>query len=220
MKKTLLVLVIASVLFSVVSCEKKTTGITTQVVSPVETVSTETAAVEHSEAVAETKLEDVEETVSEPSESSVVSLTGEFRVLDAEEYNGTRFTAELFTDCDVTMVNVFTTWCTWCIKELPDMVKLAKDMPEGSKLIAVCADAFDNAADLKTIMEQYGVDFPVLKMTESQVKEIGTIIGYPTTFYVGRNAEILDMSIGMPSNGVEGYRTKVEQLLKKYGTSK
>ena len=148
------------------------------------------------------------------------SATGTFKDIDVTDYNGKRVTGDFFKDYDITMVNVFTTWCTWCIKEMPDMVKLAKDMPEGSKLIAVCADAYDAPSDLKAIIETYKVDFPVLKMTDKQVSAISTIIGYPTTFYVDREGKILDMSIGMPSNGAEGYRSKVEQLLKKYGTSK
>ena len=148
------------------------------------------------------------------------SATGTFKDIDVTDYTGKRVTGEIFKDYDITMVNVFTTWCTWCIKEMPDMVKLAKDMPEQSNLIAVCADAFDAPSDLKAIMETYKVDFPVLKMTDKQVSAISMIIGYPTTFFVGRDGSILDTMIGMPPNGAAGYRTKVEQLLKKYGTSK
>ena len=89
-----------------------------------------------------------------------------------------------------------------------------------SASIAVCADAYDAPDDLKAILEAYKVDFPVLKMTEKQVKEIGTIIGYPTTFYVNREGTILDITIGMPAGGVSGYKTKAVQLLEKYRTSK
>ena len=164
-----------------------------------------------------TAIDSSEKIETEKSEDSdvFVELSGEFGKLDVQDYYGNRVTAKIFTEYDVTMVNIFTTWCTWCIKELPDMVKLADNMPEGSKLISICADAFDAPDALKEIIEQYNVGFPVLKMAEKQVRDIHSIIGYPTTFYVGRNGEILDMSIGMPAEGVSGYRSKVEQLLAK-----
>ena len=151
---------------------------------------------------------------------SASSATGTFGNIDVTDYTGKRVTGDFFKDYDVTVINVFTTWCTWCVKELPDIVKLAKEMPEGTKIIAVCADAYDAPDDLKAILEAYKVDFPVLKMTEKQVKEIGTIIGYPTTFYVNREGTILDITIGMPAGGVSGYKTKAVQLLEKYRTSK
>lgn len=143
------------------------------------------------------------------------TVVGEFGRLDVQDYYGNLITAEIFKDYKVTMINVFTTWCTWCIEEMPDLEEFSKNMPEGSKMIAVCADAFNAPDDLKAIIERFKITFPVLKMTDSQLSEISYIIGYPTTFYVDRNGTILDRSIGMPSNGVAGYRTKVEKLLAK-----
>ena len=143
------------------------------------------------------------------------SAAGSFKDINVTDYYGKKVTAEVFKDYKVTMINVFTTWCTWCIKEMADLEEFSKNMPEGSKMIAVCADADASPNDLKAIIEQYKVTFPVLKMTDSQLSEISYIIGYPTTFYVDSKGNILDMSIGMPSNGVAGYRTKVEKLLAK-----
>ncbi len=143
------------------------------------------------------------------------SAAGSFKDINVTDYYGKKVTADVFKDYKVTMINVFTTWCTWCIEEMPDLEELSKNMPEGSKMIAVCADAFNAPEDLKAIIEKFKITFPVLKMTDSQLSEISYIIGYPTTFYVDSKGTIIDMSIGMPSNGVKGYRTKVEKLLAK-----
>lgn len=143
------------------------------------------------------------------------SAAGSFKDLNVTDFYGKKVTAEIFKDYEVTMINVFTTWCTWCIKEMADLEEFSKNMPKGSKMIAVCADADASPNDLKDIIEQYKVTFPVLKMTDSQLSEISFIIGYPTTFYVDSKGTIIDMSIGMPSNGVAGYRSKVEKLLAK-----
>ena len=143
------------------------------------------------------------------------SAAGSFKDINVTDYYGKKVTAEVFKDCKVTMINVFTTWCTWCIKEMADLEEFSKNMPEGSKMIAVCADADKAPDDLKSIVDQYKITFPILKMNEKQLSEISYIIGYPTTFYVDKDGTILDMSIGMPSNGIAGYRSKVENLLAK-----
>ncbi len=229
MKKMMISLLSILLIFlTFASCQKNSPSpVSTVSESPKET--TAPAAVEEVKTVAESTSKEFEEEKENPAsekpepttdakeEETVVvkELPGEFGKLDVQDYFGNRVTANLFTEYDVTMVNIFTSWCTWCIKELPDMVKLSKEMPEGSKLIAICADAFDAPEALKEIVEQYNIDFPILIMTENQVRDIHYIIGYPTTFYVGRNAEILDQSIGMPAEGVSGYRAKVEQLLAK-----
>ena len=50
---------------------------------------------------------------------------GEFTMQDI---NGETYTQEMFADYDLTMVNVFTTWCSPCIGEIPDLQKLRDEV--------------------------------------------------------------------------------------------
>ena len=53
---------------------------------------------------------------------------GEFSL---EDINGEVYTQEMFAEYDLTMVNVFATWCSPCVKEIPDLEKLHQEMEIG-----------------------------------------------------------------------------------------
>ena len=61
------------------------------------------------------------------------SAAGSFKDLNVTDFYGKKVTAEVFKDYEVTMINVFTTWCTWCIKEMADLEEFSKNMPKGSR---------------------------------------------------------------------------------------
>ena len=81
-----------------------------------------------------------------------------FEGFEAEDYYGQKVSADIFKDHEITMVNIFTTWCGYCVSEMPDIEKLYKDLPEGSNIIAICADAYESPDDLKDIVEYFGLD--------------------------------------------------------------
>ena len=84
---------------------------------------------------------------------------GSMSALEAVDYYGNTVTAEIFKPYDVTMVNIFTTWCTYCLREIPDIRQIRKDLPENANVIAICADAFEAPSDLKDIMDFFSIDY-------------------------------------------------------------
>ena len=134
-------------------------------------------------------------------------------VFEAEDYNGNKVTAEVFKDYDVTMINIFTTWCGYCINEMPDLNKLYEQLPKNANLIAICADAYDAPDDLAAIMEYFKLKFPVLKMTKAQVNQIYGVLGYPTTIFVDKDGNLLKAITGAPKNALQGYGDVISSLL-------
>jgi len=48
-----------------------------------------------------------------------------------------------FKEHDLTMVNIFTTWCTPCVEEMPDLEKLYQQMEEqGVGVVGVVTGCF------------------------------------------------------------------------------
>ncbi len=127
------------------------------------------------------------------------SYSGTFKDLSTVEQNGKAITAELFKDYDVTFVNVFTTWCPWCIKEMPDLIKFHDNLPKGANFVLMCNDAFDAADDYKAIVDTYKIKFPVIKMTEKDFSKYFFVMGYPTTLVVANDGTILDFIMGAKS---------------------
>lgn len=59
-----------------------------------------------------------------------------------QDIYGETVTQEIFADYDLTLVNLFATWCGPCISEMPELSRLHKDMQEqGVNIVAVVLDA-------------------------------------------------------------------------------
>jgi len=142
------------------------------------------------------------------------SAKGSMASLKAEDYFGKTVDAEIFKPYDVTMVNIFTTWCTYCLREMADINMICSELPENANVISICADAYDAPEDLKEIVEFFKLNFTILKMTSEQVKQFYSVVGYPTTLFVGSDGTILDVQIGVPKYGAYiGYTSKINKLL-------
>ena len=94
------------------------------------------AAESEKESVAESAKMDTEALSPEEtagSEKADVSI-GEFTMQDVD---GTEYTETMFEDYELTMVNIFATWCTPCINEIPDLEKLRNEMTDKLSLIHI-----------------------------------------------------------------------------------
>lgn len=139
----------------------------------------------------------------------VFCASGTFAGMNVYDSRGTAVTDSVFADYEVTVVNVFTTWCYWCLVEMPDLVEMSTGMPKGTNLMAICADAYEAPEDLKQIIEYFKIGFPVLKMTTKALQGISNITGFPTTFFVDSQGTIIRTAVG-----VQDYRAILEAILK------
>lgn len=79
---------------------------------------------------------------AETSEKSM----GEFATQDV---NGNTYTKEMFKDYDLTLVNIYTTWCTPCVQEMPELDELYKNMKDkGVNVIGVVLDVLDEKGEI------------------------------------------------------------------------
>jgi len=134
-------------------------------------------------------------------------------VFEAEDYNGNKVTSDIFKDYDVTMINFFTTWCGYCIDEMPELNKLYEQLPKNANLIAICADAYDSPDDLKDIMDYFDLKFTVLKMTVEQAYQVYKTLGFPTSIFVDKNGYFLKVLTGAPKNPLKDYGNAINSLL-------
>ncbi|MDR3119884.1 MAG: TlpA family protein disulfide reductase [Clostridiales bacterium] len=138
---------------------------------------------------------------------------------NAKTLDGGTFTNEDLAKYDLTMVNVWTTWCSYCVKEMPDLEKLFTGMlPENVNLISICGDANEEPELAKEMMEKLNLTFKALipdeKLKESLLKEITS---FPSTFFVDSKGNVVGkMQLGAPSSGgdvAEGYLKIIQERL-------
>jgi len=138
---------------------------------------------------------------------------GSFSGLKATDYDGNSVDAGIFSEHDVTMINIFTTWCTYCIEEMNDLKKVRDNMPQGTNLIAICADAYENPDDLKAIMDHFNLNFKVLKMDLANLLKHYKVNGFPTTVYVDKTGKVIGAVNGAPKSPYNYYISYTKQML-------
>lgn len=123
---------------------------------------------------------------------------GEFTMQDVQ---GQAYTQEMFADYDLTMVNVFATWCSPCINEIPDLQKLSEEMKDkGVNVVGIVLDAVDASGNVdqeavetaKVLADLTGVSYPFLIPDAGYLN--GRLIGIsavPETFFVDKNGNIV-----------------------------
>lgn len=143
---------------------------------------------------------------------------GEFSV---EDIWGNTYTQEMFADYDLTMVNVFATWCSPCIREIPDLEKLKNDMAsQGVNVAGIVLDAVTGSGNVdgeavenaKLLAEKSGVTYPFLIPDEGYLNgRLSGISAVPETFFVDREGNIVgETYIG--SHELEEWKAIVEEL--------
>lgn len=123
---------------------------------------------------------------------------GDFKTTDI---NGKEYTKDFFKDHELTLVNVFTTWCSPCVEEMPELEKFKKEMSE--KGINVAAVVYDTINDIgktdqaaidtaRLLQNKANLTFPLLIPDETKMNgRLKGIDGYPESFFVDKNGNIV-----------------------------
>lgn len=116
-----------------------------------------------------------------------------------EDINGEEYTEEIFQEADLTMVNVFATWCSPCVKEIPYLAELDKKMEDkGVQIVGIVMDAVKgNKKDKEGIQKaqilkkQAKAEYPFLLPDSGYMNgRLSYVQAFPETFFVDKNGNI------------------------------
>ncbi len=152
-------------------------------------------------------------------ESAGTDQIGEFSM---EDLTGEAYTQEIFADYDVTMINIFTTWCTPCINEIPDLEKLRNEMSDqGLNVVGIVLDAADGLGGVDSeavekaglLAENTGVTYPFLIPDSTLLNgRLSNINAVPETIFVDREGNVLGESY-TGSRSLEEWKAIAEEKL-------
>lgn len=119
---------------------------------------------------------------------------------------------EIFASHDVTMVNIWATWCHFCVEELPELAEMDHRIAEkNAAIIGICTDADEKLDDCKNIMKENNVEYLNVLPYEG-VTDLASE-GYPTSYFVDSEGTILTPPvIGFPGD-VSVYENAIYDLL-------
>lgn len=120
----------------------------------------------------------------------------------AQTLDGAEMTEAAFSEHDLTMVNVWASWCPPCRGELPELAALYGRLPENVGFLSVTVDDPGDLPDAKALLGQNGCAFPCLdgQGSEGLMKNLlGRVMAIPTTvFFDSQGNEVGDWIVGVP----------------------
>lgn len=172
--------------------------------------------------MAQEEAEGKEQDVLDETDGAAGEGAGNLGKFSMEDINGSAYTEELFADHDLTMVNVFTTWCTPCIREIPDLEKLHKEMEgQGVGVVGIVLDAIGSSGKVdekavekaKILAEKTGAAYPFLIPDEGYLGgRLAGIAAVPETFFVDKDGNIVGETYS-GSRSFEDWKGIVEKEL-------
>lgn len=100
------------------------------------------------------------------------------------------------TNNNVTLLNVWATWCTSCKEEFSELERLRSDFSaSGLRVVGV---SVDQGSDVKVrkFVETQGAQFAVAHDAEANISALYGINGLPTTFLLDGKGKVLWRAIG------------------------
>lgn len=143
------------------------------------------------------------------------SLPGQILSFETTDIDGNPVSsADLFKDNQITMVNLWGTWCHNCVDEMAELAEIhARLQEKGCGIVGVEWEQapIDTMVDeIHAFLEEKGTNYPNVIMPEGN--EIFTnVSGYPTTFFVDSEGVILTVPISGAL--VDQYESTIDQLL-------
>ena len=154
-----------------------------------------------------------------PSQSA--GFEGNLSSFTSEDMAGNEITQDIFKDYDITMVNVWATWCGFCVEEMPELQRLYTMLPDNVNMITICDDAEGQYELASQILADCSADFVTVKgndeITESLIQYLS---GFPTTVFVDSEGKVVGgIQTGAPSKTeiAEAYMKLIENRLKFIG---
>ncbi len=138
----------------------------------------------------------------------------------AQTLDGETVTEDFLGQYDLTMVNVWASWCPPCRGELPELGELYNKLPENVGFLSVTVDDAGDLQAAQTLLEQNHCAFPCLDGQSSpglMQNILRQVMAIPTTLFLDRSGnEVGQRIVGVPQGSgsvSEAYMAEIEARL-------
>ena len=165
----------------------------------------------------DTDSSEINKTSEAPIEMEEFSeVWGQMPSFTAKDLEGNTVTESIFAGKDLTVVNIWGTFCPPCIGEMPELGEWAKTMPDNVQMVGLIIDI--NGEDdtthrdlAVTITESAEAEYTQIIANGDFADILKGVVGVPTTLFVDKDGNL----VGEPIVGayVDGYKAFVEEYL-------
>lgn len=157
------------------------------------------------------------ENAEEASNGEADLSTGKL-VFSTTDLEGNTVTEAIFNDYEVTLVNVWGTFCGPCKAELPDLEKAYQEYSQKNcNVLGFTSDLYEGDEEVlalaKTIWADSGCTFKTVKSVQEFDSIYSQLTGVPTSFLVNKNGEIIPGSFHTGRLDKQGFVDMLEAAL-------
>lgn len=140
-----------------------------------------------------TVTDEQETTDSQSDAGQTTEQAGVLSSFSTTDLDGNIVDQSILADYDLTMVNVWATFCRPCIKEMPDLGELAQEYAdENVQIIGLVSDVLNTDGTIseeqvqtaRDVVEQTSANYLHLLPSQDLFGVLGQISAVPTTFFV------------------------------------
>lgn len=162
------------------------------------------------------QVQDTGEGIKEGEGVQETDIAQKMPVFTAKDLDGNTVTESIFGEKDLTVVNIWGTFCNPCVREMPELGEWEKQMPDNVQMVGLIIDI--NGDDdterhglAVDIVQNAGADYVQIIANQDFADILKEVIGVPTTMFVDKDGNI----VGDPIIGadVDGYKKFVEDYL-------
>lgn len=152
---------------------------------------------------------------------SDTAQTGVLSNFSATDLDGNTVDQSMLADYDLTMVNVWATFCGPCINEMPDLGELAQEYQDkGVQIIGLVSDVLntdgtiseDQVETAREIVSETGANYTHLLPSEDLFGVLAQISAVPTTFFVDSEGAQVGSAI-VSAQSKEQWVQTIDQML-------
>lgn len=133
----------------------------------------------------------------------------------SSDLDGNEVTEAIFAEKDVTVLNVWATYCDPCKEEMPELAAWDEELPDNIQIIGAVIDVDEGNADMietaKAICKDTGVKYTNFVYTDSVDKMLTDVEAVPTTFILDKEGKTVCTPV--IGNDVEAYKAAVQEYL-------
>ena len=101
----------------------------------------------------------------------------------------------------VVLLNIWATWCTPCVREMPALENLYRELhDDGLEILAVSVDAsagvFKGGGDVGAFVNEFGLTFPILLNPSGDIQTAYGVNGLPTSFVIDKQGRVRQKLLG------------------------
>lgn len=145
-----------------------------------------------------------------------------FEDFTAQDLDGNEVDESVFAGYDLTMINLWGTFCGPCLQEMPDLGEIADEYKDkGFQIVGICTDAVgsdgtslpDVVSEAKEIAEETGADYlHILPTGEIFTDLLPRVSGVPTTIFVDREGKQVGLA-DMGAKSKDGWLKVIDEKL-------